>query len=248
MTPLIGITCSRLVGGSWSAYSPGHLMDYTFDEYSRAVLSSGGAPVLIPVAQDNGSINTVLERLDGLLLSGGPDIHPRRYKEQPLAGLGEIDDELDQMELSAARKAYRRNLPILAVCRGIQILNVCLGGSLYQDIDRQLAGGINHSQKAAKSVPTHTVSISDGTRLREVFGKKNIWVNGRHHQAVKDLAPGLVVSATAADGVVEAVEDPSKQFVVGVQWHPEGNWKDDLNSKRLFKAFVKEAGARSPGN
>ncbi len=248
MTPLIGITCSRLVGGSWSAYSPGHFMDYTFDEYSRAVLHSGGSPVLIPVAHDNGSIDNVLERLDGLLLSGGPDIHPRRYKEQPLAGLGEIDDELDQMELAAARKAHQRNLPILAVCRGIQILNVCLGGNLYQDLGRQVHGAINHSQKAAKSVPTHTVSITCGTRLREVLGKKSIWVNGRHHQAVKDPAAGLVVSAIATDGVVEAVEDPSKQFVIGVQWHPEGTWKDDVNSKRLFKAFVKEAAAGSPGN
>lgn len=244
MKPLIGITCSRTIGGTWSVYSPGHFMDYTFDEYSRAILHSGGAPVLLPVAQDQRTIGAILKHLDGLLLSGGPDIHPRQYNEQPLKGLGEIDAELDRMELAAAREAYRLDLPILAICRGIQTLNVSLGGNLYQDIARQVDGSINHSQKAAKSVTTHTVTVASGTRLAEVLRKKKVWVNGRHHQAIKAPAPGLVVSATAADGVIEAVEDISKRFVIGVQWHPEGTWKNDLNSKRLFKAFVAAAGTK----
>lgn len=244
MKPLIGITCSRTVGGTWSVFSSEHFMDYTFDEYSRAILHSGGAPILLPVAQDKGTLKTIMTRLNGLILSGGPDINPRYYKEQPLNGLGEIDDELDHMELAAARMAYRLDLPILAICRGIQALNVSLGGNLYQDLSNQVDGVINHLQKADKSVNTHTVTITAGTRLSEVFRKKKIWVNGKHHQAVKDPAPGIVVSATAADGVVEAIEDPSKQFVVGVQWHPEGTWESDLNSKRLFKTFVKAAGVK----
>lgn len=248
MKPLIGITCSRTIGGAWSVFSPGHFMDYTFDEYSRAILHSGGAPVLLPIAQDRSTLETILKRLDGLVLSGGPDINPRYYKEQPLKGLGEIDDELDQMELAVARAAYGLDLPILAVCRGIQTLNVCMGGNLYQDITIQVEGGINHSPKAAKSVTTHTVTITAGTRLADIFRKKIIWVNGKHHQAVKDPAPGFVVSATAADGVVEAVEDLSKPFVVGVQWHPEGMWKNDLNAKRLFKIFVEAAATKSAAN
>ena len=247
MTPLIGITCSRVIGGPWSSYSPGHYMDYTFDEYSRAVLHSGGAPVLVPVAQDQITLGTLLKHLDGLILSGGPDINPRRYNEQPLKGLGEIDDELDRMELTIAREAHRLDLPLLAVCRGIQTLNVTLGGSLYQDIGLQVEGGINHNQKAAKSVNTHSVTILDGTRLAGILRKKKIWTNGKHHQAVKEPAKGLVISAVAADGVVEAVEDPSKRFVVGVQWHPEGTWKEDVNSKRLFKALVVAAGKRPSG-
>ena len=245
MKPLIGITCSRTIGGAWSVYSPGHFMDYTFDEYSRAILHSGGAPVLLPIAQDQSTLETLLKRLDGLVLSGGPDINPRYYNEQPLKGLGEIDDELDQMELAAAREAYRLDLPILAVCRGIQTLNVSMGGNLYQDIALQVQGGINHSPSAAKSVTTHTVTIAAGTRLADMFRKKTVWVNGKHHQAVKNPASGLVVSATAADGVVEAVEDLSKRFVVGVQWHPEGTWKSDLYSKSLFKTFVEAAGTKS---
>ncbi len=244
MKPLIGITCSRTIGGSWSVYSPGHFMDYTFDEYSRVILYCGGAPVLLPVAQDQSTIGTILKRLDGLLLSGGPDINPRQYNEQPLKGLGEIDADLDRMELAAAREAYRLNLPVLAVCRGIQTLNVSLGGNLYQDIALQVSGSINHAQKAAKSVSTHTVTVTPGTSLAEIFKEKHVWVNGRHHQAIKDPAPGLVVSATAADGIIEAVEDLSKRFVVGVQWHPEGTWQNDPHSKRLFKAFVAASGTK----
>ena len=244
MKPLIGITCSRTVGGSWSVYSPGHFMDYAFDEYSRAILHCGGAPVLLPIAQDQGTIGTILKRLDGLLLSGGPDINPRQYNEQPLKGLGEIDADLDRMELAAAREAYRRDLPVLAVCRGIQTLNVSLGGNLYQDIALQVSGSINHAQKAAKSVSTHTITVASDTRLAEIFRKKHVWVNGRHHQAIKDPAPGLVVSATATDGVIEAIEDLSKRFVVGVQWHPEGTWQNDPHSKRLFKAFVTASGTK----
>jgi putative glutamine amidotransferase len=216
-------------------------MDYTFNEYSHAILKSGGAPVLLPVAQDQGSIESILAKLNGLVLSGGPDINPRYYNEQPLNGLGEIDDALDKMEIAAAREAYNLGLPILAVCRGIQTLNVSLGGNLYQDIALQVDGSIHHSPKADKSINTHTVNITVGTRLFDIFKKKRVWVNGKHHQAVKDPAPGLVVSATATDGVVEAIEDLSKPFVVGVQWHPEGTWKSDVNSKRLFRAFVESA-------
>lgn len=243
MKPLIGITCSRTVGGNWSVFSTGHFMDYTFDEYSRAILHSGGAPVLLPVAQDQGTLETILTHLNGLILSGGPDINPRNYNEQPLKGLGEIDDQLDHMELAAAREAYRLDIPILAICRGIQTLNVSMGGTLYQDLSLQVNQGINHSQKADKSINTHTVTITAETRLSEVFRKKKIWVNGKHHQAVKDPAPGFAVSAAASDGVVEAIEDNSKRFVVGVQWHPEGTWKSDQNSKRLFKTFLEAAGA-----
>ncbi len=242
MKPLIAITCSRIVGGAWSSYSPGHFMDYTYDDYSRAVSHYGGAPVLLPVAQDGETLATILEHIDGLILSGGPDIHPRHYGEPPRANLGEIDDELDRMELKAARVAHRKDLPILAICRGIQTLNVCLGGTLYQDIPSQIEGAINHNQKADKSINTHSVKIASGTCLAGIFKRKTVWVNGKHHQAVKDTAAGLIASAVAEDGVVEAVEDPARKFVVGVQWHPEGTWKVDQNSGKLFHAFIKAAG------
>lgn len=241
MRPLIGITCSRVVGGAWGLYSPGHMMDYTFDDYSQAICYSGGAPVLLPVAQNRETFQTILERLDGLLLSGGPDINPRFYGEEPLEGLGEIDEGLDQMELQIAKMAFKRGLPIFAICRGIQVLNVSLGGTLYQDIANQIKGSMNHTQKADKGVNTHSIRIEEKTLLHQILRRKAIGVNGKHHQAIKKVTPGLIVSAQAKDGVIEAVEYPSKGFVLGVQWHPEGTWRNDPYSKKLFYAFTRAA-------
>ncbi len=241
MRPLIGITCSRIVGGAWGQYSPGHFMDYAYEEYGQAIHNCGGASVIIPVPQNKESFQTIFDRLDGLLLSGGPDLNPRFYGEQPLMGLGEVDEELDRMELEAARMAFQKDLPILGICRGIQILNVSQGGTLYQDIPGQVQESISHTQKADKSVLTHSIQIEVKTLLYNLFKRKEIWVNGKHHQAIKDLAPGLVVSARATDGTIEAVEHTSRKFVIGVQWHPEGTWKNDIYSKKLFRAFIKAA-------
>lgn len=240
-TPLIGITCSRLTGGAWGIYSLGHFMDYTFSDYSQAILDAGGAPVIIPAAQDRKSLEVVLSSMQGLILSGGPDIHPRRYGEEPLAGLGEVDEALDRMELLAAGLAIERDLPLLGICRGIQVLNVALGGALYQDIASQVPESICHTPKTDKAVNTHIVRIEAGSRLHKLFGRREIWVNGKHHQAVKGLAPSLRIAARAKDQIVEAVEHPHKRFTIGVQWHPEGTWRDDRFSQKLFSAFVQAA-------
>lgn len=239
--PVIGITCSRATGGAWGAYSLGHFMDYTYAEYSQAVLDARGAPVIIPVSQDAASLESILRAVQGIILSGGPDVHPRNYGEEPLQGLEELDEALDHFELQVATTALRRKLPLLAICRGIQVLNVSLGGTLYQDIASQVADTICHTPKADKAVNTHMVRVETKTRLYSILGTKEIWVNGKHHQAIKDLASGLVVSAKAKDGVVEAVEHPASPFVVGVQWHPEGTWRNDPCSKKLFRAFVEAA-------
>lgn len=240
-TPLIAITCSRLTGGAWGVYSLGHFMDYTFSDYSQAILKAGGAPVIIPAAQDRKSLEAILGSVQGLILSGGPDIHPRCYGEEPLAALGEVDEALDRMEILAAKLALEMDLPLLGVCRGIQVLNVALGGTLFQDIASQVPDSICHTPKTDKAVNTHTVRIEPGSRLRRIFGRREFWVNGKHHQAVKSLAPGLVAAARARDGIVEAVEFQEKRFAIGVQWHPEGTWREDPFSKKLFDAFVQEA-------
>jgi putative glutamine amidotransferase len=243
--PLIGITCSRLTGGAWGMYSLGHFMDYALSDYSQAILHAGGAPVIIPAAQDRRSLRAVLDSVQGIILSGGPDIHPRRYGEEPLAGLGEVDEALDQMELATANLALEKNLPLLGICRGIQVLNVALGGTLYQDIPSQVPESICHTPKTDKAVNTHTVRIEPGSRLHKIIGKRELWVNGKHHQAVKDPAPGLVVTARARDGGIEAVEQPAKRYAIGVQWHPEGTWRNDPWSKKLFLSFVRAAGELS---
>jgi putative glutamine amidotransferase len=241
LRPIIGITCSRLVGGNWGVYSPGYFMDYTYDAYSRAILTCGGAPIIVPVAQDESSLACIVERLDGLVLTGGPDVHPRFYNEQPLSALGELDADLDVTELAITRKAIEADLPVLAICRGIQLLNVCFGGTLYQDISEQVEGSFNHIQKADKGTVTHTVRLEEGTLLHRLLGVETLWVNGRHHQALKDVAAALKVAAQSPDGIIESVEHPGRRFVLGVQWHPEGTWEKDPHSRRLFSAFVSAA-------
>ncbi|MGD8367562.1 MAG: gamma-glutamyl-gamma-aminobutyrate hydrolase family protein [Desulfobacterales bacterium] len=241
MQPLIAITCSRKIGGAWGEYDAGHFMDYTFCNYSRAVAACGGAPVLIPTDSDQRSLHRILRAADGLLLSGGPDVHPGFYGEEPIPGLGEIDEPLDRMEIAAVRAALAENLPVLAVCRGIQVLNIALGGTVYQDIGSQVPEAIGHRQQAAKSVPTHSVRIERPSLLFDILRRRNIRVNGRHHQAVKDVAEGLQVAGRAPDGLVEAVFSPRHPFVLGVQWHPEGLFETDPLSRKLFSAFVKAA-------
>jgi putative glutamine amidotransferase len=244
---LIGITCSRQIAGSWGAYDTGHPMDYAFDDYSRAVLHCGGGPVLIPTAQDDRSLPGLLDRLDGILLTGGPDVHPRFYREAPLPRLGDLDEELDRTELAVTRAALERNMPLFAVCRGIQVLNVALGGTLIQDIATQVEGAINHVQQAPKHVTTHEVRLEPGSMLAGILKRRTLQVNGKHHQAVKEVAPGLDVAARAPDRVIEAVECPDRPFVLGVQWHPEGTWRVDAPSRKLFQALVRASGGERQG-
>jgi putative glutamine amidotransferase len=238
MRPFIGITCSRRIVEGWAPHPIGDTIDYTFEEYSRAIRHCGGAPVLIPIAQSRETLQTILGQINGLILSGGPDIHPKSYDEQPLPELGEVDEDLDRMELQIAKMAFQTNLPILAVCRGVQVLNVASGGTLYQDIPTQVQDSINHVQNVDKTIQTHTVRIERETLLHRILRRTEIWVNGKHHQAIKHLASDFIVSARAKDGIIEAIEHPSKRFVLGVQWHPEGTWEKDPYSKKLFHAFV----------
>ena len=246
MTPLIAITCSRKIGGAWGEYDPGHFMDYTFDHYSRAVISCGGAPVLVPAACDRKTLERILPAADGLLLTGGPDVHPRFYGEEPVPGLGEVDEPLDRMELEAARVAIEMDLPLFAVCRGIQVLNIAMGGTVFQDIESQVPECIGHRQNAAKSTTTHTVQIERPSLLHDILRRRRIQVNGKHHQAVKNVGEDLVVAARAPDGIIEALFAPTHRFVLGVQWHPEGTFSEDVFSRKLFAAFVRAAGEKRP--
>lgn len=145
------------------------------------------------------------------------------------------------MELDLIRSVLDRDMPLLAVCRGIQVLNVALGGTLIQDISTQVEGAINHVQLAPKHVTTHKVRLEPESMLSGILNRRTLQVNGRHHQAVKDAAPGLDVAARAPDRVIEAVEWPEGRFVLGVQWHPEGTWRVDAPSRKLFQALVREA-------
>lgn len=240
--PVIGITCSRSVGGHWSVYSLGHFMEYAYDAYSQAVLHCGGAPLLIPISQDRRSLGAICSRLDGLILSGGPDINPRFYKDEPRQGLNDVDEAQDEMELEITRQALAAGLPVFGICRGLQLLNVAMGGTLYQDVAREVPKACDHAPKADRSIVTHKVRIESGTRLQAILQRRSLWVNSQHHQAVRETAPGLIVSAAASDDIIEALEDPHQPFVLGVQWHPEGLWQKEISARKLFKALVAAAG------
>ena len=240
--PVIGITCSRSVGGRWSDYDLGHFIEFAFDAYSQAVLNCGGAPLLIPISQSKSSLAAICAQLDGLIFSGGPDINPRFYKDEPHQGLKDVDENQDEMELELSRQALAADVPILGICRGLQLLNVAMGGTLYQDIALQVPKACNHSPRANRGTVTHKVRIEPNTRLQETLQRPSLWVNSKHHQAVKAPAPGLVISAVASDGIIEALEDPNRPFLLGVQWHPEGLWEKDAAARKLFKALIAAAG------
>ncbi len=212
------------------------------EDYVKSVVVAEGLPyVLAPVFQRD--IPALLDRLDGLVLTGGSDVDPSIYGEEPHPQLGPVFRERDDFEIALSREAYRRDLPILAICRGHQVLNVATGGTLIQDLPSQQSGGsVDHDPDTQRAERVHEVRILDGCRLRRVLEKESVGVNSFHHQAIRDLGPGLVATGWSPDGVVEAVEDPSRRFVLGVQWHPESFWREDPGFRPLFRALVEEAG------
>jgi putative glutamine amidotransferase len=191
------------------------------------------------------AVGGALEGVDGLLLTGGEDVEPARYGEEPLAVVTDRDATRDAFEVALVAEARTRRLPLLAICRGIQLLNVACGGTLIQDIPTQVNGGTDHQFTVPPHQSydlAHEIWIDKGTLLAELMndrlnGVDTCDVNSRHHQAVKTVAPGFKVSATAPDGVVEAIEDPSVPFCLGVQWHPENFWRTG-EFRPLFEGFV----------
>lgn len=210
-------------------------------DYLRSVEKAGGLPLaLAPL--EAGLAPELLERLHGLVLSGGSDVDPTLYGEPPHPKLGRVVRERDDFELALTREALRRELPILAICRGLQVLNVATGGTLIQDIPSQVSGAGNHDPERKRWETAHEVRILAGTRLRAILGRDVVAVNSFHHQAVKIPGSGLVVAARSAeDRIVEAIEGPGRRFVLGVQWHPEGFWNQKENFWSLFEALVAAA-------
>lgn len=210
-------------------------------DYVRSVEKAGGLPlVLAPGRPEDAS--DLLGRLSGLVLSGGNDVDPALYGAPRHPKVSHVVRERDDFEIALAREALRRDLPLLAICRGHQVLNVACGGTLVQDIPSELERAVDHDPERERWETAHDVRIRAGTRLREILGKDTVAVNSFHHQAVKDLGRGLVASAHATgDGVVEGLEAEGRRFVLGVQWHPEGFWNQDENFDALFEGLVEAA-------
>jgi putative glutamine amidotransferase len=199
--------------------------------YVHALTRAGLVPVVVPPLLDADAAHAVLDHVDGLVLSGGEDVEPGRYGAKPHAKLGEVDRARDAVELALIEGAERRHLPVLAICRGIQILNVARGGTLYQDLASERPGPIDHADKGTR----HGLQVEQGTRLHRVVGGLSARVNTRHHQAIRELAPGLSATAWAEDGVIEGVERTAADapWTLAVQWHPE----EDLEGA-LFDALA----------
>ena len=199
---------------------------YIIRSYMTSLLNAGVIPVLLSLDMLDDQLSMCMDRLDGLVLSGGYDVDPMLFGESPVAGLDEVNPMRDRFEMKLIEEAYQRSMPILAICRGLQSLNVSLGGTLYQDLPTQYTApdgnrAILHSQTSPSRYASHHVFVDADSPLYTMFAQEQIGVNSFHHQAIKALAPSLKVCARAADGVIEAVYDPSQKFVFGVQWHPE---------------------------
>jgi putative glutamine amidotransferase len=208
--------------------------------YLNSIKEAGGVPILLPLETDQLSLTRIAEICDGFLFTGGPDISPFRFGEETIQQCGEIMPKRDTMEETLFHIAMESGKPILGICRGIQVLNVFLGGTLYQDIQTQFPSthNLSHSQKSARNVLTHSVVIEKDTLLQDILQKDYIQVNSFHHQAIKDVAPSLKIAGSSMDSMVEAVYLPKHKFFLAVQWHPEHLIHDNEDALLLFKAFI----------
>jgi putative glutamine amidotransferase len=207
--------------------------------YLNAVDAAGGIPVILaPLCQ--AGTEALLDRLDGLCLSGGPDITPSNYRAEPHPALGPTEPDLDRFELDLTRRARMRGLPVLGICRGAQLLNVSRGGTLFQHLPDIVGDTVEHRQPEVSDALTHTVCVRSGSRVADIVGTGPLRVNSFHHQAVDALGDGLRAVAWAEDGLVEGIEATDRDWVVGVQWHAEG-LVDAIDQHRLFDAFLAAA-------
>jgi len=239
---LIGITTDRMFRNS------GLLQQGITQAYIEAVYQAGGCPVLIPLGGPDALYAELVPRLDGLLFTGGGDVHPAAYASQPHPKVTFVDEDRDRVEIALLHLAIQRRLPFLGICRGLQVINVALGGTLFEDITEQRPDSVKHDYAPGypRNYLAHSVDIENGSRLQQVLGLQQAQVNSLHHQAVRRLADGLTATATASDGVLEALELTEYPFGLAVQWHPE--WlREHLCMRALFRAFILAGEARDGG-
>ncbi len=246
MKPLIGITAGTIYNHEFPYYPFTYGQMHT---YAEAVVAAGGTPVILPIGKNTDDIKEILRRLDGVLFSGGNDVSPKLYGETPhdIEDRG-IDEPRDTFEGELMRRAIAAHIPVLAICRGMQLLNVVRGGTLYQDIAKEVPTATMHEGRLiAEDFQhlAHELSIVPGSKLAQILHTTKIKSNTHHHQAIKNLGRGLTVNAEASDGIIEGIEDMRERFVIGVQPHPESlvAMNSPAKWKPLFDAFVAAAKA-----
>ncbi|WP_010272481.1 gamma-glutamyl-gamma-aminobutyrate hydrolase family protein [Paenibacillus senegalensis] len=230
MKPLIGVT---------SSIKEDRLLITGLD-YVMSMEWAGGTPVVLPNLADAAAMDHIANSIDGLLVTGGKDIDPTWFGEEPHVKLGEVSPQRDHFEMQMVQRMMKLDKPILGICRGCQILNVTSGGDLYQDIHSQNEGPLlQHYQVAPRYHVSHFIDVVEGSLLHQISGSQRYKVNSYHHQALRKVADGFEVTARASDGIIEAFESKNHKFVLGVQWHPENLLKkDDVYAQRLFQAFI----------
>lgn len=239
--PIIGLTTYRKTAAQSTPVPLMALMP----TYIDAVAAAGGIPVLIPLGLDEDALADLLSQLDGLVLTGGGDIAGDHYRSEHPDFIFDVDEDRDRVELFLAREAVARKKPLLAICRGHQMLNVALGGTLYEDVMEWMPGAIKHDFFGVfpRNHQAHEVAIEPESILAVTLGRHEATVNSLHHQGIRDLAPGLVATAHAPDGLIEGVEAADHPYALGVQWHPENLVHDDPVMLSLFSGLVQAAQA-----
>ena len=227
--PIVGIT---------AAHCSEELKTFPRHYYVESIRNAGGIPLILPPVRTREEATDVLELISGLVLTGGGDISPVYLRENPRRGVGECFPERDVSELLLTQLALQQDLPLLGICRGIQVLAVAAGGGIYQDIPSQCPSAMLHSQTAPRQYPWHDVDIVEESVLSHLLDKTKISVNSLHHQAVLDIPPGFIQCAFASDGIIEGIEKPGAKFCLGVQWHPESMMETEAHSKVLFRGFI----------
>ncbi len=236
MKPIIGITAGRILGESQIQRI------CLIEKYTQAILISGGIPIIIPPSIKRIDMNSLLRKLDGVLLTGGGDIAIEKFNGQPHPSINDVDDERDELEIDLVKNVFQQSTPMLGICRGQQVINVAMGGDLYTDIQSQYENAIKHDwfPDIERDYLAHSISIERNSLLAKILSTQEIQVNSLHHQGIKKLGEGLLSTAHASDGMIEAIEIKDHPFFMGVQWHPE--WLL-ANPKMiaLFTAFINAA-------
>lgn len=238
MRPLIGITINEEPEGKGRKFPTPFSFDFIKRQYFHLIESFGGSPVLIPCLKEHRLAKELTSHLAGLLLSGGIDLHPKYYRQRKAKEVGRVGSFRDRLEIELVRQARKREVPIFAICRGMQILNVALGGTLYQDLSLCPSPTLTHYSKGQVDYNLyHKIEVEKNSLLRSILSQSNLEVNSSHHQAVHRLGKELQVVAQAPDGIIEGIESSGEGFILGVQWHPEAMPRRQ-STRRLFKAFV----------
>jgi putative glutamine amidotransferase len=232
--PVIGVTCARIsMRNGYPSHGAGQA-------YVAALAAAGGAPVLVPLGLDDETLENMLRRLDGVLFTGGGDVHPARYGSALIPQVNSIDEERDRIELRLLAEVVQSGKPFFGICRGLQLVNIGLGGTIYEDIAAQHPGSLKHDYFAPewpREHLAHPVQVQPASALANLLQTSEAQVNSLHHQGIRRLAPGLMAAACAPDGVIEAIEVPDHPFGLAVQWHPE-NLQVLAPMRQLFQAFV----------